>query len=100
MLAAKASESTPPSLIEIVLASSPSYVVPEFNCNVALSTVNAFSTDEACPVKVPTIELPVIIPLELMFPLAVICPVTVNLLLSNVDKLFSLVFICFYYQKV
>ena len=72
--AAKASESTPPSLIEIVLASSPSYVVPEFNCNVALSTVNAFSTDEACPVKVPTIELPVIVPLELMSPLAVTGP--------------------------
>ena len=42
MLAAKASESTPPSFIDIVLAPDPSKVVPESNCKVASSTVRAF----------------------------------------------------------
>ena len=53
ILAARASESTPPSLIDIVLAAEPLNVVPELSCKVASSTVRLFKLP---PSVTPLIE--------------------------------------------
>jgi len=71
MLAARASESTPPSFIDKVLAPDPSKVVPESNCKVTSSTVRALLTASAVsafpvtsPVKSPINPVAVIFPVE------------------------------------
>jgi hypothetical protein len=56
ILAAKASESTPPSFIDIVRAALPLNVVPELSCKVALSTVKAFVVVPIFPVFVVILE--------------------------------------------
>ena len=53
ILAVKASESTPPSLIDIVRAALPLNVVPELSCKVASSTVRLFKLP---PSVTPLIE--------------------------------------------
>tara|TARA_R110001592_G_scaffold225540_2_gene481512 strand:+ start:176 stop:577 length:402 start_codon:yes stop_codon:yes gene_type:complete len=76
ILAASASESTPPSFIEIVLPAVPSKVVPVFNCRVALSTVKSEIVADipVNPDPSPTNAFAVIVALELILPEAVTGP--------------------------